>query len=94
MISEFREYRKFFSEYQLCALKSHNRRNVSCVPGMARSWQVRVLLYTIASRLRLNVRLRGEQSTLTVWQKSAEGIVGVETSPMDRRWGGLTTLKA
>jgi len=33
------------------------------------------LPYAIASRLRLIARLRGEQSTLTVWQKSAEGIV-------------------
>ncbi len=42
------------------------------------------LPYAVTSRLRLIVWLRGEQSTLTVWQKSAEGIVGVETSPIDR----------
>ncbi len=34
------------------------------------------LPYAGTSRLRLIVRLRGEQSTLIVWQKSAEGIVG------------------
>ena len=34
------------------------------------------LPYALTSRLRLNVGLRGEQSLLTVWQKSAEGIVG------------------
>ncbi len=40
------------------------------------------LPYAIASRLRLIAWLKGEQSTLTVWQESAEGIVGVETSPI------------
>ena len=35
------------------------------------------LPYAIASRLRLIAWLKGEQSTLTVWQKSAEGIVGM-----------------
>ena len=34
------------------------------------------LPYAETSRLRLTVRLREEQSTLIVWQKSAEGIVG------------------
>ena len=34
------------------------------------------LLYANASRLRLIAWLRVEQSTLTVWQESAEGIVG------------------
>ena len=34
------------------------------------------LPYAIASRLRLIAWLKGEQSTLTVWQESAEGIVG------------------
>jgi hypothetical protein len=34
------------------------------------------LPYAVTSRLRLIVRLKGEQSTLTVWQASAEGIVG------------------
>ena len=34
------------------------------------------LPYALTSRLRLTVGLRGEQSPLTVWQKSAEGIVG------------------
>ncbi len=34
------------------------------------------LPYAVTSRLRLIVRLKGEQSTLTVWQESAEGIVG------------------
>ncbi len=37
------------------------------------------LPYAEASRLRLIARLKGEQSTLIVWQKSAEGIVGVST---------------
>ncbi len=35
------------------------------------------LPYAETSRLRLIVWLRGGQSTLTVWQKSAEGIVGM-----------------
>lgn len=35
------------------------------------------LPYALTSRLRLIVGLRGEQSSLTVWQKSAEGIVGI-----------------
>ena len=34
------------------------------------------LPYAIASRLRLIAWLKGEQSTLTVWQESAEDIVG------------------
>jgi hypothetical protein len=34
------------------------------------------LPYAGTSRLRLNVRLRGEQSTLSAWQESAEGKVG------------------
>lgn len=37
------------------------------------------LPYAYASRLRLIARLKGEQSTLIVWQESAEGIVGVST---------------
>ncbi len=41
------------------------------------------LPYAGTSRLRLIVRLRGEQSTLIVWQKSAEGIVGTF------RFGGM-----
>jgi len=35
------------------------------------------LPYALTSRLRLIVGLRDEQSSLTVWQKSAEGIVGI-----------------
>jgi hypothetical protein len=50
------------------------------------------LPYAETSRLRLIVWLRVEQSILTVWQKSAEGIVSVATSPENQ--GGLTTLKA
>ena len=34
------------------------------------------LPYAIASRLRLIAWLKEEQSTLTVWQKSAKGIIG------------------
>ena len=34
------------------------------------------LSYANASRLRLSAWLKGERSTLTVWQKSAEGILG------------------
>ena len=42
------------------------------------------LPYAIASRLRLIAWLRVEQSTLTVWQKSAEGIVDIsELTVMD-----------
>ncbi len=44
------------------------------------------LPYAGTSRLRLIVRLRGEQSTLIVWQKSAEGIVGTFSfGSMDER---------
>ncbi len=42
------------------------------------------LPYAETSRLRLTVRLKGEQSTLTVWQESAEGIVGVGNEPLNK----------
>ncbi len=51
------------------------------------------LPYAETSRLRLIVRLKGEQSTLTVWQESAEGIVGVGNEPLNKR-RGLTPPKA
>jgi hypothetical protein len=42
--------------------------------------------------------LRGEKSTLTAWEKSAEGIVGEvpmsELKPNPEKRGGLTSLKA
>ena len=50
------------------------------------------LPYAIASRLRLIAWLKDEQLFLTVWQKSAEGIVGVATSLESQ--GGLTSPKA
>ena len=44
------------------------------------------LPYAVASRLRLIARLRHEQSSLIVWQKSAEGIVGM------RSWYGMAEI--